>query len=358
MGACAAAMVCACALLPVLGVPQAGANAPAARGAVGTTGLGAVACAGAKSCMAIGTSPTGAAVVVPISNGLPGGPRDVKGQNHLTNIQLSDVACASASFCVAVGTGTVPAPQPATPKTTAGVVVEIVNGIPGSPDIVLGPGLLYTADAVFLNGVACSTADTCLAVGWGTYEDGIMVPITEGSASDNFDIVPAQTLEGIACKGASGCWTVGQGLEVPTVFVPITDGAEQGAYTLGLGQVGGIGCGRSATCLAFGNDGSGNNEVEPITSDVAGSVQPVPGNTPINSVACRGTTYCLAVGSDASGEGVKLLVTDGVPGSATVVGGSSSLSGVSCPSSNRCFAVGRNSKNEGVVESLGAITSG
>jgi hypothetical protein len=307
--------------------------------------------------MAIGSMTTGKPIVVPITDGHPGALSEVKGHGYVSNIQLSDVACASVSFCVAVGQGTVAAPQPATPHTTAGVVVQIINGTPERPSIVLGPGMPVVADTVYLRGVACSTADSCLAVGDGQFEDGIMVPITEGTSSNTFDLVPAFTLNSIACKGASDCWTVGEGLEEGTVFVPITDGTEQGAYTLGLGGLGGIACGKSATCVAFGNDGSGNNEVEPISSDVPGAVQPIPGNTPINAMACRGTTYCMAVGSDASGKGVKLLVTNGTPGSATEVQGTSSLSGASCPSSNTCLAVGHNS-TEGVVEPLGAISSG
>jgi hypothetical protein len=86
--------------------------------------LSGVGCASDGTCWGAGTNagryPT-AGVLVPISFGKPGSPKQISGAS-----ELSGVACETPTSCVAVGQ------QGGNPSS--GVVVPITNGVPGSAE--------------------------------------------------------------------------------------------------------------------------------------------------------------------------------------------------------------------------------
>jgi hypothetical protein len=198
--------------------------------------LGAVACADATRCVAVGAN---AGVVVAITNAVPG---PVLPARHMA--LFNDVACASSSVCEAVGT---------TPSR--GRAVRIVKGAPTSreasaPDdmdpasiacpggggcVVVGGyfvphahegtvdslgkhgfGAVHSVPATaFLSSVSCATSTTCLAVGntGGTPERGLLVPIVNGVPQAPRELPDVFTA--IACPSAHVCYAVGSDVNPP-----------------------------------------------------------------------------------------------------------------------------------------------
>jgi hypothetical protein len=125
---------------------------------------------------------------------------------------LLGVACATATTCEAVGNG--PEPPCCTGGYKRGLVVAITNGVPGPVQTVPSANTLV--------GVACPTAATCQAVG-GAYGErgdstgGLVVPIIKGTpgAGQTIPSIPSLLplhggqLDGVACPSTTTCIAVG-----------------------------------------------------------------------------------------------------------------------------------------------------
>ncbi len=125
----------------------------------GTSTFSAIACPATGSCVAVGrgvrdvkgkNSPE--AVVLTVNSGKPG---RLVGVTDSATLLLQAVACAGSRECVAVGTN-----GSASGATTTGhgVFLGVSGGVPGSLQSLSGP-------PVALDGIACPTASTCEAVG-------------------------------------------------------------------------------------------------------------------------------------------------------------------------------------------------
>ena len=255
--------------------------------------LNAIACMTRTACIAVGGEGIPGAVVVPITNGLPGAV-ELEGDIH----QLNGVACPTATECFAVGQ-----------NNGFGV-----NGVTGT--ILTIPG--GTENAVpgtsNLEAVSCiATTAHCVGIGAGDNGEPVVVYIDNG--------VPEE---------------------------PIRYGA-----FLGL-QLGGIVCPSDTMCYIVGEDTqSSEGFLEPIdlqTQEI-GAEQLVPGSTSLNSIDCSSTTACIAVGivgTYPSSTGVVVPITNGTPGTAQTASGTIDLAGVSCPNGTLCEAVGLNTRGTGV----------
>jgi hypothetical protein len=235
-------------------VPITIANGSVVVGAVQTIpnveGLNSVACYSTTSCVAVGTS-SFQGVVVPVTNGVAGAAQFIADDDG----GLTGVACYGPSACVAVGNnfplfesdgvvvsisdGTAGAAQLVTTTSTLnGVacrlsiceatgalqnppqagVVEIIAGVPGTPQVAPGSvnGLL---------GVACPTDTLCEAVGnapEGDFGTGVVVPVNSGVPGDPLAVSGASGLNGIACPTATTCIAVGQNSDMVGVVVTLT----------------------------------------------------------------------------------------------------------------------------------------
>jgi hypothetical protein len=330
----------------------------AAQVVAGTSGLNAVACSSTTFCVAVGDD-SGVPVIVPINDGVPGSTMGIMGYGETgapTSVRLESVTCPTATLCFAVGTGGIPY----TPGLLegVGVVVAITNGIPGYAQLVEGAGQPGVPDSVNLMGVACSSATSCVAVGDDLYQDGIIVPITNGTPGSEVNAV-ASELTGVVCRSSGTCIAVGAGLMGGGVVVSIVDGTpELVAGPSGTDGVTGIACHQASYCVGVGANDSGTGVVvAPMTKKNGGTAQVVAGIGGINQVACAGPTYCLAVGGNASHQGVKIRVTNAAPGTARVVSGVSGFNGVTCASIDFCLAVGANASHQGVVDQLQLVPS-
>ena len=310
----------------------------------GTTVLSGVACHGHDNCVAVGSDGSGEGVVVPITDGIPGAVETVAGTDALTS-----VSCPTTTFCLAVGYG--PYTLPPNRMATEGVVVGISDGVPGGINTVIGPGQIGVPDSVFLYGVACSSANSCLVGGSDTYLAGVVVRIKPDNVGNEIP-VSAYVVSAVACRRPSFCIAVGQALfgGGAVIFISYGKTTNEGGPT-GAGGLDAVSCRSTQWCLAGGANMQGTEGVVAlIVSKSLRDAEGVSGTSSINGVACRATTVdCLAVGDNSSSQGVVAGIYDGTPGVAQAVTGTEGLNGVACPSNTTCLVVGNNGSNQGVL---------
>ena len=150
--------------------------------------------------------------------------------------QLDGVACSSAAQCYAVGFA-----------KHAGAVVPIMNGVPRRAETVRGTSTLQA--------IACGGADECVAVGQNSKQLGVVLGLTAGAIGTAQQVAPkAYVLGTVACPAATNTCEAGgsdQGELVQT-----TNGAPTDYQPIsGFGFVFGIACGSATVCEAVGNNG-------------------------------------------------------------------------------------------------------
>jgi hypothetical protein len=335
-----------CAPLPASAGTQ---RLPAAQPVPGTSFLTGVSCPSTTFCVAIGYSPNGP-MVVPITKGSAGSPEGIPdyGQPGTpTDMQLNSVTCTSTISCVAVGTGEIP--DPPSRMMGVGVIVSITDGVPGGVQQVSGNGQIGVPDTIIFYGVACSTATSCVAVGWDTYLDAVAVPISDGVAGSEVPVLASQ-LNGVFCRTTGVCLAVGSGLVDGGIVVPLRNGAigNGGGAPQGAGGLSGVACRTGGACLAVG----GASVVVPMTRMNPGRATRVSGVKELNGVACKGAIFCLAVGNNASNAGVMVRITSATPDIAKAVPGTSEINAIACPGQDSCLAVGQVPSNEGAIVAL------
>lgn len=171
----------------------------------------------------------------------------------------------------------------------------------------------------YLDGVTCTPANECMAVG-GYYQ---------AATGDEFTL--AESFNG-------STWAI-----VPTPNV----GSDS--------ELAGVACASATSCIAVGSSGGGS---APLVEDWNGStwtIQAVPGAGALNEIKCFGSTSCVAVGTGSgslplieSWNGTKWTVQS------TPAASPGQLYGVSCVTPASCFAAGTN----GFDEALGVRLPG
>jgi hypothetical protein len=251
---------------------------------------------------------------------------------------LNGIACPSASTCVAVGQN----------SSGQGAFVVATNGVPGAATVV--PGVKY-----FFN-VACRAAK-CEAVGRASGGNGVIVSISDG-IQGAVQVVP-EDLRNVACPTATLCLAIGQTTRGEAVVLPIADGVPGADQIVpAIYELSGISCASATVCIAVGDTLNGQGAFFPITDGTAGLVRSVTDTTTLSSIACPTATLCQAVGSDRYEKGVVVPIADGNPGLAREVLGTSRLGGVACLSASNCQAVGSNPTQTGYHAAVVPITNG
>jgi hypothetical protein len=275
--------------------------------------------------------------------------------------ELSSVSCVFSGDCMAVGTMT----------SSSNVAVPLVEHWNGSAWSVL-PAPRPTSLGSFLKGVSCTASNFCAAAGYYMSSATTKDPLVELWGGSKWQIVPAPTpgtaqegwLDGVACTSATACTAVGSyttstatgGLTLALAYhgsnfwtvVKSPNPTTEGAGLLG------VSC-RSGICLAVGTNKTAPGSVATLAEEWTGSSWAIrstpalsgfPGDS-LNAVSCISATSCAAVGQETS-----LLETEPVAeslsGTSLVrravtsprVTTSTSFSNLSCLSATDCVAVG------------------
>jgi len=285
---------------------------------------GAVACPIDSLCESVG----GQGIVDPIAVG-PSGLTPEPGV-HLKNAHhflLEGIACPSADTCVVVGLHELGA-------NAVAVVAEL--HVTGSQTVLGQP--VTVPGAYDLAAIACPTATSCVASGQtsGVLAKGKKAAIVEiRVGASRLSVGPVQqvkgafALQGVACTTSKTCLAVG--LDYPVTgggFTAVTVGATLKGRTLSVGvpvtltgvktsALGAVACPTSNLCEATGYWSKGNRPifgVVPVTDGhdgpAFGTPDKVPGVsfTSIADIVCPKPKICIAVGGGA-GSGAAVTFT-------------------------------------------------
>ncbi|TMB91451.1 MAG: hypothetical protein E6J45_05695 [Chloroflexi bacterium] len=273
---------------------------------------------------------------------------------------FSSVACPSTTECFAVG-------NQSNGSGVALTLAEHWNGATWSVQATPNP---IGATSSVLLGIACSgTASfTCEAVGDSFKSSGVEVPLAErwNGTSWSLQAAPAPSnasaamLNGVSCTGASQCEAVGSsfnGAGSQLSLAEVWNGTSwaiqstlnpSGALSSTLS---GVGCASATFCEAAGNYLTSAGKQLPLAERWNGSSwtleKPANPSSALGSallaVSCPATTSCTAVGyADKSSRNVLLVEQWSNSAWAVQLTGTvwTGLAGVSCPQTTSCKAVG------------------
>jgi hypothetical protein len=310
--------------------------------------LNSISCPSASVCMAVGSS-SSSTPLAELWNGTAwsvlSGASGPSGQG-----EFSAVSCSSVTACMAVGS-----------------VSELWNGTSWTVEPVPNPSSSGTATPTTgLSSVSCSSGGSCSALGsytgHGNAEQFLTAEWNGSAWSVQGRPAPGKTyppLNGVSCTSATACEAVGVGAESwngtawSKQTVPLPSGsALQGSGLLGDSCTSGGACvgvgdsiainGESAGIFADTFDGSGWT-LEPIATP-SGASQPV-----LSGVSCASAAVCTAVGEDMDAAGISVPLVLGYSGGSwsvqatpalTTTDTTSRVSAVSCSAPGACTAVG------------------
>jgi hypothetical protein len=316
--------------------------------AVSGASLASISCPSATMCMAVGS----------ISSSTPLAERwngsdwsvDSGASSPSGHGGLAAISCSSATACMAVGS-----------------VTELWNGTSWTVETVPDPSSSGTTTPVTgLSSVSCSPGGACSALGSYTAhgnEEQVLTAEWNGSAwSVQGGPAPGKTypqLNGLSCSSATACEAVGVAAESwngtawskQTVSLP-TGGALQGSGLIGDS------CSSGAACVGVGNSTATNGKSAGIFADTfdgsGWTLEPIatPSNASqpqLTGVSCATATTCTAVGEDTDAAGTSVPLVLAYSGGSwsmqetpalTTTETTSRLSAVSCSVRGACTAVG------------------
>jgi len=332
--------------------------------------LMAVSCSSATDCTAVGGSSTLAGKPVALVehwNGTTWSIEATPSHAGAFGIYLSGVSCASATACTAVGYY----------LTQAGIqqtLAESWNGTTWS--IQTTPN---ANGASMLSGVSCTSAGACTAVGNSVDSTGNEMTLAEhwGGTSwslqttPNFPGARGSELNGVSCTSATACTAVGDiplGFGTQRSFAERLNGTSWSLQTTpnptgAAGRVlSGVSCRSATLCIAVGYSTDASGTTTTLADRWNGSswsllTTPNRGVAPgdnLHGVSCTSASACTAVGgyTTAANPGGTVFVErwNGTSWSVQTTPQPAGIwtwfMGVSCPSTTACIAVGVHLDNQ------------
>jgi photosystem II stability/assembly factor-like uncharacterized protein len=339
----------------LLGEPKATPLAVGQPAPAGTGQLGAVSCAGAKRCWAVGVAgpdaapPGGATVIVATKNG--GATWTAQHVTGGSTPQFSDISCPTPTECMAVGTNGASLPG-------SGVVVVTSDG-----------GITWTpatapASALTLTSVACASPADCTAivsqgtVTWSAHSaDFGQSWQQEGNLPSGFVAGDDLLCTAVSCL-VPGYVPTGGGHGAGAIAVSTDHGQTWAAASVptGTGVLLSVACPSATACLAAGTTATTVSDVVPAKGQLLESTDA--GHTwatatspsavdDVFGVACPSAQQCAMVGTKWFGYPAVALgaVAQSVNGGQTFKSSPLAyipltLSAVACPTTSSCVAVG------------------
>jgi hypothetical protein len=325
-----------------------------------------VSCPSATACMAVGDITGGSLTEAwgEVWNGTSWTSKFPRLPGGATFSFFSGVSCPSATGCMAVGQYV----------NGSGTDLPLAAFYTGSGWTIEPTQIPSGAAHSQLNGVSCTSATACTAVGsYGNNTTNRNEPLAEVWDGNSWTVqqtpVPSgadgSSLEGVSCASVSACVAVGDvtfGVGVFDTFAERWNGISwfkefpvNRSNT--FNQLQGVSCTSASSCLAVGNysDPASHNgmtlgELSPGIASWTPQSTPSPGttNSYLDGVSCTSNGGCLAVGGFDDIRGTQVPLVDSYDGfnwsfvqppsptGAAFV----RLTGVSCSATTACMAVG------------------
>jgi hypothetical protein len=293
------------------------------------------------------------------------------------NGNLSSVACTGSAWCVAVGSGAISTSQFAQQAETWNGTAWVMQAMPN-------PNGIFS----WLTGVSCISASACTAVGTNVNNSGAYVTLAEAWNGTVWIVqaVPNPSgsysqLNGVSCTSASACTAVGSAVNNSGITVTLAEAWNGTTWTIQTtpnptgaidSELDGVSCISATACTAVGNstDGAGTaTTLAEVWNGSVWTVQATPNLTgatasTLQGVSCTSATTCTAVGTSTDSVGVTLAeawngTVWNVQATPNPTGArASKLQGVSCTSATTCTAVGNSTDSVGVGVTLAEAWNG
>ena len=312
-------------------------STPSAAGAIDPS-LSAVACTSRTACIAVGSYINSAYTVVTLAQRWNGARWTIRGTPDpagATSTALSGVWCTSRTACTTVGSFTSSAKVQLT-------VAERWSGTGWSIQRTRNP--LSGASSSVLNGVSCTSATACTAVGSYTNSAGAAVALAERWNGTSWTIqqtpnpssASSSVLNGVSCYSATACTAVGSYTNSAGTQLALAEAWNGTSWTIqktGGGGLSSVSCPSATACVAVGGS------LSEIWDGSSWTIQNTGGGG-LSSVSCPSATACVAVGGSLSEiwDGTSWTIQN-TP-NLDPQDGRTALNGVSCSSATACTAVG------------------
>jgi hypothetical protein len=311
--------------------------------------LAGVSCVSASACFGVGSSSAVAPGFYPrtLAESWNGSTWSVVPSPNLPSqgtiaSSLNSISCTSARACTAVGSYD---PRGVSAQTLT--LIESWNGSTWSVVSSPNPAGVLTAG---LDGVSCTSATACTAVGSSNYNDGgPMQTLIESWNGSKWSVVSSpdpsatvQGLNGVSCASATACTAAGTyvaGSGLVQTLIESWNGSKWSVASspnegLDNSYLTGVSCVSATSCTAVGNyDSSSGPALIESWNGKTWSVVSNPGHSPLSGVSCSSASFCAAVGPG---------LAESWNGSAwsVVPTPKAGLQAVSCGSASACSAVG------------------
>lgn len=304
-----------------------------------STALSGVSCTSRTACTAIGSFTSSAKVQLTVAERWSGTGWSIQRTHPLSGARssvLNGVSCTSATACTAVGSYT----------NSAGAAVALAGRWDGTSWTIQQTPNPSSASSSVLNGVSCTSATTCTAVGSYTNSAGTQPALAEvwNGTSWTIQKTGGGGLTSVSCRSATVCVAVGGSL------AEIWNGSSWTIQKTGGGGLSSVSCPSTTACVAVGGSLAEIWNGTSWTIQNTPKLDPQDGRTTLNGVSCSSATACTAVGNwggyeehhstvvaelwDGNNWTLQSVDTD------AAVDGLDELNGVSCTSATACTAVG------------------
>jgi hypothetical protein len=362
--------------------PGVGSVRPA--GASDWNNLYSVACPSRDTCIAVGGQSSGA--LAEVWNGTAWRIVTVPEPKGGGSSLLNSVSCVTANACTAVGYYYIGIRQLP--------LAEVWNGTAWRVQAVPRPAGPPGHDMTALNGVSCTSRAACAAVGWNLNASYGLVTLAEIWNGTSWKITatpnpagsgdPSFLLNGVSCTAADACWAVGgwEGFTshaIGATLAEVWNGTvwklrpipNPGGY--GGGILLGVSCPGPGSCAAAGDHDDSAGDSQPLAEGWAGKAWTIravsapagAADTYLNGVSCHAAAACTAVGyyyNSLAGKNVTVAERWGgtswrlqAPANPTH---DSILEAVVCPRADRCVAVGQYYNSSEVGLTLAEVWNG
>ena len=360
-------------------------STPNPAGAVASS-LASVSCSSAVACTAVGSF-EGSSDLFSLAeawNGTAWALETTPNSATTTGSVLDGVSCSSAASCTAAGFFDSPAGALPLAEAWNGHVwtIQATTSPPGP------------AAVSQLNGVSCSSATACTAVGFFQNSASTDLTLAEGWNGTAWSIqptpdpadagtFPGSVLSAVSCSSAAACMAVGNYQNTAGNVVTLAESWNGTAWTIGttLNPAGatntalaGVFCGSATDCTAVGRsfDAAGNQTavVESWNGAAwksqAAAVPVGATGAELSAVSCRSASACTAVGSYNDSSGTQVTLAESWNGTAWHVQATpdpagataSALVGLSCRTAKACWAVGHSYDTSGTELTLAESLNG
>jgi hypothetical protein len=328
--------------------------------------LNGVACTSATACTAVGSYVNSGFTDVTLAERWNGTSWAIQATPNPSGAKASylwRLSCTSATACTAVGSYT-------NSFGTDVTLAERWNGTSWTIQVTPNPSGALSS---FLQGVSCTSATACTAVGYYLNSGGTYVTLAERwngnswaiQATPNPSGAKFSYLNGVSCTSATACTAVGYYTNSFGTDVTLAERWNGTSWTIKVSPnpsgakssfLSAVSCTAATACTAVGgyiNSGGTHVTLAERWNGTSWAIQVTPNPSGakasfLSGVSCTSATACTAVGSYTNSFGTPVTLAEGWNGTSWAIQAtpnpsgaiSSFLQGVSCTSATACTAVG------------------